>query len=476
MRVGMVAVTKRWMSAAWCAALALALAGCASVTGQAGWVRDGETPFDAAQARCQIETQDVDGVAWERCMNALGWWQTPAPDAQHADGYDVLDVALDVTPDLAARTIRAQQTLTLRAERPLTALRFDANALTITNAVLDGDPMTWRTEDRALVFTLPHALRPGQVTTLRFSYAGTPARGLVWEEEGFYTSYFACDWMICALDRPGDKFGFDVVLHVPEAWEEFVADKARDYPAYLQGFGAGRWTYHREQHGGVELEALSAHETPEVLRAWFSETGRMIDFYSAAAGMPFPHSSYTQLLVAGDAAQEGAGFSILGADTLRATEDNPHEDWAIAHELAHAYWGNLVTCRDWSHFWLNEGLTTFMVAAWKQERWGEADYQREIELATQRWARARDAGWDRPLAFSGAYPDLRTRRAIQYSKGMLFFVELQRVLGEEAFWAGIRGYTAAHAGGTVESADMQRAMEAASGRDLDALFDEWVYE
>jgi hypothetical protein len=73
-----------------------------------------------------------------------------------------------------------------------------------------------------------------------------------------------------------------------------------------------------------------------------------------------------------------------------------------------------------------EPTDAYAVAAWKQRRWGEAQYQREIAASTERWARAREAGWDRPLTFAGAYPDLRTRRAIQYSKGMLFFVELRR--------------------------------------------------
>jgi len=80
-----------------------------------------------------------------------------------------------------------------------------------------------------------------------------------------------------------------------------------------------------------------------------------------------------------------------------------------------------------------------------------------------------------PLAFCGAWPDLRTRRAIRYAKGMLFFAELRRTLGEEAFWNGLRAYTRRHAGGAVVSVDLQRAFEASSGRDLAALFNAWVY-
>jgi len=202
----------------------------------------------------------------------------------------------------------------------------------------------------------------------------------------------------------------------------------------------------------------------------------MVEFYRAVAGVPFPHATYTQLLVHGAAAQEGAGFAILGDDVVRPVLADPQEDWAIAHELAHQYWGNLLTCAEWSEFWLNEGLATFMAAAWKQQRWGEVQYQREIATATERWSRAREAGWDRPLAFAGVYPDLRTRRAIQYSKGMLLFVELRRMLGEDLFWRGIRSYTRAHAGGVVASADLQRAFEAEGAQGVGTLFAEWVYE
>jgi aminopeptidase N len=453
--------------------LALALAGCASA-GPRDWENTGPERFSTAQARCQIETQEVDEAQWEICMNGFGWWRTTG--VIHDGGYDVLDVYLDLTPDPQTQTMSAAQTMQVRAEREITEIRFDANALTLAEATLDGDRMTSRVEDGALVFTFPYPIRPGRVTTLRFLYAGAPARGLVWAENGFYTSYFACDWMFCALDRPGDAFTFDVGFNGEvENWRSFSAEQARAYPAHVQGFAAGRWTEARERVGDTEFVFASMHASEADLRAMFAETARMQAFLTRRAGTRFPHETYTQLLVQGSAAQEGAGFAILGDDVVRPVLTDPHEDWAAAHEMAHAYWGNLITPKDWSHFWLSEGLTTFMVAAWKQERWGEADYQREIELATTRWARARDAGWDRPLAFAEPYPDLRTRRAIQYSKGMLFFVELRRVLGEDAFWSGVATYTRSNADGAVESADMQRAMEEASGRDLDALFAEWVY-
>lgn len=136
---------------------------------------------------------------------------------------------------------------------------------------------------------------------------------------------------------------------------------------------------------------------------------------------------------------------------------------------------NLVTCADWNEFWLNEGITTFMVAAWKEHRWGRASYDREMELARQRVDADAKAGTVGPLTFSGPFPSLSARRAIQYSKGALFMDRLRRELGERMFWDGLRSFTRTYAGTTVVSRDFQRALERASGRDLSTLFNEWVY-
>ncbi|MBK8544036.1 MAG: M1 family peptidase [Caulobacteraceae bacterium] len=462
------------MRALW---LALALSACASA-GPEGWTRSerAAAPFSNTQARCQIETQVVSGSAFETCMAAHGWDRA---SRSHAGGYNIVGTTLTVDSDVAVRTIRGTQATTIVAEVDLTQLRFDANALVLDEIRVDGVAATVRADTDGVFLALPRRYRAGERFELQLRYHGAPARGLTFEEGGsFYTSYFSCDWMFCELDRPGDKFRFIVSARTVGGLRYAVYNsdsESNEYPAYLQGFAGGQATEVRQRVGDVTLIYASGHASEADLNALFASTPAMLEFFQRRAGVPFPHPRFVQILVQADEAQEGAGIAVLGDGVVRPMLENPREDWAIAHELAHTYWGNLVTCRDWTHFWLNEGMTTFMVAAWKQERWGEADYQREIEIARTRWARARDAGWDRPLAFAGPYPDLRTRRAIQYSKGMLFMVELRGQLGEGAFWRGIAAYTRAHAGGVVESADLQAAMEATSGRDLQALFDEWVY-
>ena len=81
---------------------------------------------------------------------------------------------------------------------------------------------------------------------------------------------------------------------------------------------------------------------------------------------------------------------------------SPAEDWLIVHELAHQWWGNSIICKDWSHFWLNEGITSFMVAAYKEKRWGRSYYEHELKLARNRYQFAVDNNFDVPLSILGS--------------------------------------------------------------------------
>jgi aminopeptidase N len=143
--------------------------------------------------------------------------------------------------------------------------------------------------------------------------------------------------------------------------------------------------------------------------------------------------------------------------------------------MAHQFWGNLITCADWPHFWLNEGLTVFMVAAYKEQRWGRPAYDRELELLRARYQLAVDAKFDVPLTFAGDYPSLQVKRQIVYSKGALFLARLRQVMGERGFWAALAKYTRRFSGRAVVTQDFQQIFAAETHEDLGRLFDAWAY-
>jgi len=134
-----------------------------------------------------------------------------------------------------------------------------------------------------------------------------------------------------------------------------------------------------------------------------------------------------------------------------------------------------LTCSDWKEIWLNEGMAGFMTAAYKERQWDRAAYDHEIAVAQKAWDAAKKSGLDEPLSWSGTYPSLRDERRIAYGKSMIFLDTLRTELGDDAFWRGVRRYTQANAGRSVTAKDLQKAFEAASGRDLSTIFQNWVY-
>ena len=415
-------------------------------------------------------------------------------DPTSGAGFDVTSYDLALTPDMQNGTIAGRETIRLRAiDDGLSQLSFSATALTIDSATIDGVPAPPTLKADSLTFDLPRPIARGRTVKLELAYHGLPARGFARSVTALYTSYFACDWMICRQNDFGDKAAFSLALRAPIGMDtisigrmvskrpgpdgsEIQRWKApRPYSAYLYGFAVGRFASVSETAGSAKLTYLSDVADTAELKRRFAPTPEMVRFISYKAGVPLPVAEYRQLLVKGDEAQEAATYSVIGADELPTKADDPDQDWAIVHELTHQWWGNLVTCASLKDFWLNEGITTFMTAAWKEHRYGRAAYDAELDVARSRLEKVRAKGLDKPLAWDGHYPTLGTRRAIQYSKGALFMDHLRSTLGDNAFWSGLRRYTRAHAGGVVTSIDLERAMESTSGRDLHQIFADWVF-
>jgi len=147
----------------------------------------------------------------------------------------------------------------------------------------------------------------------------------------------------------------------------------------------------------------------------------------------------------------------------------------LAHEFSHQWWGNTVTCRAWTEFWLNEGFATFMAAAYREHRFGREVYLQDIASLRERYQQVVDRGHDGPLVFASWARPTADDRTLVYQKGALFLHELRALLGDQRFWLGIRQYTRKHAGQAVTTSDLQAAMEEASGRDLRGVFTQWAY-
>jgi aminopeptidase N len=123
------------------------------------------------------------------------------------------------------------------------------------------------------------------------------------------------------------------------------------------------------------------------------------------------------VLAAGGVEQEMSSFTALKEAYGKQVLENEQDLWLGAHEFAHQWWGNMVTCRDWNHFWLNEGIATFMAAAYLEHRFGRAAYLREIETYRANYEKVRAAGKDKSLVFPDWLHPTREDRTLVYDKG-----------------------------------------------------------
>jgi aminopeptidase N len=146
-------------------------------------------------------------------------------------------------------------------------------------------------------------------------------------------------------------------------------------------------------------------------------------------------------------------------------------DGLVSHELAHQWWGDLVTCKDWAHIWLNEGFASFMEVVWDEHRHGPDGAALNL---SQKLRAATAGGKSRPIV-DRRYPNPDSMfDARAYPKGAWVLHMLRRQLGEDVFWRGIRTYGNENRYKSVETSDFRKVMERVSGKNLERFFYDWT--
>jgi aminopeptidase N len=408
--------------------------------------------------------------------------------------YDAL-----IEPDIAKKSIKGTVLIRLVPRTAnATSVGLDCGDLTVDSVREGKQALQYAQVDHRLRVFLS---RPAglfkvraQVREIEIVYHGTPRRGIRFfpERMQVYTVFATSQWMICD-DDPDQRATLRLRLVVPSALTTIgngrpVATKPfangtsvnewrqeAPVPTYTFGFVAGRFHTESEKHGSTELRYLAGDFSDHEVRRIFRDTADMIDFYEDRAGVKYPGTRYTQVLAAGGVEQEMSGFTALRENYGREVLANERGIWLGAHELAHQWWGIMVGCQAWTHFWLNEGMATFMADAYKERRFGREEYLKEIEASRKLYEKVRAAGKDRSLVFPDWLHPTAEDRTLVYDKGAYVLHLLREEIGERDFWAGIRLYTRKYFGKSVTTADFQREMERASGKSLSPFFAKWVY-
>ena len=336
--------------------------------------------------------------------------------AHGSASMDVLHYSATLEPDIAAKSVKG--TVRIRFSTESQEAELNCGDLAIDSVRLAGTTLKFSVMDHRLRVSLPPAPRAGHVREIEIDFHGTPRYGIRFfpDRQQVYTIFSTSQWMVC-VDDPADKATLTFRLILPAnltavANGQLVSQRALPknkrvsewrqstaIPTYIFGFAAGPFHVVKEKRRNVELQYLATNYTPAEVRRIFRDTPDMLDFFEDRAGVKYADRTYTQVLAAGGVEQEMSSFTALRETYGKQLLDNEQQLWLAAHEFAHQWWGNMVTCRDWNHFWLNEGIATFIAAAYLEHRFGRAAYLREIETYRANYEKVRAAGKDKSLVF-----------------------------------------------------------------------------
>ncbi|HEY6417483.1 MAG TPA: DUF3458 domain-containing protein [Candidatus Binataceae bacterium] len=424
---------------------------------------------------------------------------------------DIRHIKLDVTLDFAAKSIAGTATHRLAAILDgVDRLEFDAAELAVTGVRAGGEPAAFETVDRKLKVTLPRALRAGEETEVAIEYSAHPRRGLyfvgpdaaypnkpveAWTQGEDEDSRY---WFPC-YDYPNDRATSEVIATVPEnfiavsngALVSSSADAARKtrtfhwrhdvfHSTYLITLAAGEFVAVEERAGNVPVLYYVHPGREDDARRAFGNTPKMIQFFERVIGVPYPYAKYAQVAVTDFifGGMENSSATTQTADTLH--DARAHLDFKsdplVAHELAHQWWGDLLTCRDWSHAWLNEGFATYFEAMWCEENEGADEFAWNLRQDRGAYLDEDAHRYRRPIVCNRYRNPIELFDRHLYEKGSLVLHMLRRLVGDELFFRSLNLYCTRHRGQNVITKDLERAFEDSTGRNLEFFFSQWVYQ
>src|SRR5436190_11985551 len=312
-----------------------------------------------------------------------------APDRE----INILHVALDVTPDFKRRTVEGQMTLRFKPiVKSVRELKFDGVDLTVHSVTSSERIQAYQVTRENVIVTFADPVPADREATVTIAYQAEPIQGLYFRtpdmgyKEGD-THLFsqgeeieARHWYPC-FDSPNQKFTSEVTCHVPEGMtvvsngrlvsqekdsNNLVAvhwSQEKPHANYLITLVAGYFKKIEDRHKEVPLAFYTLPSDFAQASNSFRDTKAIMAFFDEEIGVPYPWAKYDQICVNDFVAggMENTSATTLTDSTLYtdATENLRLNHGLVAHEMAHQWFGDLVTCKDWSHIWLNEGFATY---------------------------------------------------------------------------------------------------------------------
>ena len=369
--------------------------------------------------------------------------------------------------------------------------------------------LCYETHLEKLNIELPTTAQRDEEVMLEITYFCRPRKGLffvkpdgeyaakphqIWSQGQTEDAHW---WFPCA-DTPHQKMTTELIATVDEKYfalsngallktsansesrtKTYHWRQDQPHPAYLVTVVVGEYQAIQERVNGLPIEYYVYADRAEAGKKLFEKTPQMIEFFAGKFGYPYPFAKYSQILVDDFlfGAMENTSATTMTDRCLldaRAELDLNYED-IVAHELAHHWWGDLVTCKHWTEIWLNESFATYSEFLWREKTRGNDEARWSMFQDFLTYLNEDIYSHRRPI-FYDQYrysEELMDRHA--YEKGSCVLAMLRHVLGDEDFFRSMARYAGKFAFGVAETNDFKVAIEEVTGKNLQWFFDQWIY-
>ena len=454
----------------------------------------------------------------KRSLPPVNWIRSREIDVKH--------VAIDLRFDWEKESARGSTTIKLSPFRDTDHVSLDAAAMTITSVEMPGGkPLKFvydaKRDGDNLAITLDRTYKRGEDLTVKVVYAtnyvnkaegetaiGSFGRGLrfikptadnpskprqIWSQgesefnRYWFPSYdspndFRTSELTATVEKP-----FTVVSNGRLVETKDNGDNTRTfhwvmdqpYSNYLTSIVVAEYTPVEQNAGGIPVLNFGyTNETKEVA-ATVKNLPDTIKFFSEITGVKYPYAKYAQSFVE----DFGGGMENISATTQiremihdeRELLDTDSESLQ-SHELAHQWFGDYVTCRDWGQIWLNESFATYMQAMWDEKLKGHDEFlYSDIRSNQNQVLGSWNQGYRRPIVTKYYANKDALFDNYAYPGGAAVLHMLRKHLGDEVFFKCLNHYLTSNAHQPVSTEDLRIAIEETSGQSMDWFFDQWVY-
>jgi aminopeptidase N len=416
-------------------------------------------------------------------------------------GVDAIHYLFRLTLDDSSDRIAGETTVTLRLAERVSEVSLDLTSaaagkgMTVTAVTIAGKAVAFKHESDRLRIPLHAPAKAGEELQAVVTYGGIPANGLrlinnIHGERSMFSENWpnrARQWLPM-IDHPYDKATGEFVVTAPSHYqvvangllmEELDLGGGQRRTHWKQSVPIASWLYalgvarfavhHYDVVRGIPQQVWVFPQDRERGYQVFELTGRRaFEFFSDWVG-PYSYEKLAHVQAAGLGGGTEHASAIFYGEKGVASGRAP-----VVHEVAHQWWGNAVTEKDWDDVWLSEGFATYFTHLYSEQFNGRDAFVRGLRGDVQTILNAQKAAPDQPIIHRNISDMSRVLNRLVYQKGGWVLHMLRGTIGTEKFWAGIRDYYGRYRNQNASTDDFRQVMERASGMELSWFFDQWL--